>query len=140
MSQGRQSGYDVRTRAITAVDRGMPMLEVAEAFDIDRTTLFRWVKRYHADGLTGLQRRPGSGRPRLLEDVNENSFRRLVLRPASFYGYETDLWTVGRLQRVIREQHGILISKNTVWRRLRDAGLTYQKPERQYFELDEEVR
>ena len=32
------------------------------------------------------------------------------------------------------------MSKNTIWRRLREAGLTYQKPEREYFEADEEAR
>ena len=32
------------------------------------------------------------------------------------------------------------LSKNTVWRRLRDAGLTYQKPEREYYEIDEASR
>ena len=32
------------------------------------------------------------------------------------------------------------MSKNTIWRRLRDAGLTYQKPERQYFETDPKAR
>ena len=30
--------------------------------------------------------------------------------------------------------------QNTIWRRLREAGLTYQKPERQYFETDDEAR
>ena len=32
------------------------------------------------------------------------------------------------------------VSKNTIWRRLRDAGLTYQKPEREYYEIDEATR
>ncbi len=60
--------------------------------------------------------------------------------PASDFGYETDLWTVGRLRQVIEEVCEVKLSKDTVWRRLRDAGLTYQKPERQYFEVDEEAR
>ena len=34
----------------------------------------------------------------------------------------------------------IRLSKNTIWRRLRDAGLTYQKPEREYYEIDEATR
>jgi transposase len=38
------------------------------------------------------------------------------------------------------ERFGVAISKDTVWRRLRDAGLTYQKPERQYWEADEKAR
>jgi transposase len=50
------------------------------------------------------------------------------------------LWTVGRLHRVIREQYHVTVSQDTVWRRVREAGLTYQKPEREYYEIDEEAR
>ena len=85
-------------------------------------------------------RRLGSGRPRKLEDLSEKGLERLVLKPASDFGYETALWTVARLQAVIHHQYRLKVSKDTVWRRLREAGLTYQKPERQYYELDEEDR
>jgi transposase len=44
------------------------------------------------------------------------------------------------VQAIIEEQYGVGASSNTVWRRLREAGLTYQKPERQYYELDEQAR
>ena len=116
------------------------MGEVAEAYRIDRTTLFRWLNRYRLRGIDGLQRQPGSGRPRLLEELDESGLRRMVLRPASFYGFETDLWTVKRLRLVIQEKYRLVVSPDTIWRRLRDAGLTYQKPERRYFEIDEEAR
>jgi transposase len=62
------------------------------------------------------------------------------MTPASRYGYETDFWTVRRLRQVIIEAHGIRASLDTIWRRLRDAGLTYQKPEREYYEIDEHLR
>jgi transposase len=64
----------------------------------------------------------------------------IVLQPATSFGYETDLWTVKRVHQVVREELRVTVSKNTIWRRLREADLTYQKPERQYFEIDEEVR
>lgn len=140
MSQGRYTTFDVRVRAVDAVGNGLPLGEVAEAYGIDRTTLFRWLTRYRLRGIDGLHRQLGSGRPRLLEELDESGLRRLVLRPASFYGFETDLWTVKRLRLVIQEKHRIEVSPDTVWRRLRDAGLTYQKPERRYFEIDEEAR
>jgi transposase len=114
--------------------------KVADAFDVDRTTLFRWLRRYQADGRKGLQRQTGSGRPRLLDELEEDDLRRIIMFPASDFGYETDLWTVGRLRQAIAEIYDITLSKNTVWRRLRDAGLTYQKPERRYFEVDERAR
>lgn len=118
----------------------MPVSRVAAAYRTDRSTVFRWVQRYVEAGETGLLRKPGSGRPRKLENVDEGDWKRLVLKPASVYGYETDLWTVGRFQTVVEEVYGIEVSKDTIWRRLRDAGLTYQKPERAYYEIDEEAR
>jgi len=140
MSQGGYSSFDLRVRAVDAVLHGMPVGDVADAYRVDRTTLFRWVTRYRIGGTNGLQRHPGSGRPRLLEELDEAALRRIVLEPASVFGFETDLWTVGRLRRVIQEEYRLVVSSDTVWRRLRDAGLTYQKPERQYFEIDEAAR
>jgi transposase len=75
-----------------------------------------------------------------LEDWSEDDWRAIVLQPASAYGYETDLWTVGRLHGVIHGVYRVAVSRDTIWRRLREAGLTYQKPEREYYEIDEEAR
>lgn len=135
-SQGRYSTLEIRTRAIEAVGRGLAVGEIANAYGIDRTTLFRWLTRFGEHGQVGLQRKEGSGRPRLLDILDKNALWQIVLKPATSFGYETDLWTVGRLHRVIEEKYQTKISQDTIWRRLRDAGLTYQKPERQYFEMD----
>jgi transposase len=140
MCQGRYSTFDVRIRAVEAVQRGLSVSQVADAFNVDRTTLFRWVKKYDLNGEEGLQRKPVSGRPRLLDELEEDDLRKIIMFPASDFGYETDLWTVGRLRAVLEDLCEVRLSKNTVWRRLRDAGLTYQKPERQYFEVDEKAR
>jgi transposase len=56
------------------------------------------------------------------------------------YGFETDLWTVGRVRRVIVDEFRVTVSKSTIRRRLREAGLSYQKPEREYYEIDEAAR
>lgn len=138
--RGAYSTYEVRCRAVAAVSRGLPVGEVAEAYCVDRTTLFRWVTRHNADGLDGLQRKSGSGRPRLLSALDETALLDIVLQPATDFGFETDLWTIGRLHRVVQEEYDTTISQDTIWRRVRDAGLTYQKPERQYFQLDEKAR
>lgn len=141
MSHGRPySTEEVRLRAVEAVERGVGVTQVADAFGVDRRTLHRWLARFDGEGPSGLARKPGSGRPRKLTGFDENDFRRLVLQPASTFGYETDLWTVARLQAILAQCLGIVSSRDTVWRRLREAGLTYQKPERHYWEADEEAR
>ncbi len=140
MSEGTHLSAEVRWRAVRAVQDGMSRKAVAAAYGVERTTLYRWTQNYAVDGEAGLDRKAGSGRPRKLEELSENELRALVLQGAQHFGYETDLWTVGRLRRVISEEFSIVLSKNTVWRRLRDAGLTYQQPEREYYEIDEESR
>jgi transposase len=141
MSQGGYSTYDVRVRAVEAVvQRGLAVGEVAEAYNTDRTTLFRWIQRYRQQGENGLHRQAGSGRPRKLKEFKGKQLWDLVLQPATHFGYETDLWTIGRVHQVVQEKLRVVISKDTIWRRLRKAGLTYQKPERQYFETDDKAR
>jgi transposase len=140
MSNGLQMTAEIRERAVLAVNSGMSRATVSSAFGVDRVTLYRWLRKYESNGCVGLERRAGSGRPRKLEELDEGTLRSLVLKGPLHFGYETDLWTVSRLRRVITEEFSIVLSKNTVWRRLRDAGLTYQKPEREYYEIDEEAR
>jgi transposase len=134
------STVEVRRRAVEAVRRGVPLAQVAEAQGVDRVTVYRWVRRWKALGEAGLQRQQGSGRPRRFAGLDECTLRRIILAPASSYGFETDLWTVRRVQKVLAEQFSMSLSEDTVWRRLRDAGLTYQKPERVYCERDDAAR
>ena len=131
----------MRVGAVQAVlSSGLAIGDVAKAYSTDRTTLFRWIKRYERQGETGLHRQAGSGRPRKLKEVDSQRFWNLVLQPATKFGYETDLWTVARVHQVVQDKLQVVVSKDTIWRRLREAGLTYQKPERQYFETDDKAR
>ncbi len=140
MCHGRYSTLDMRFRAVLAVERGQPIGQVADAYGVNRTTLFRWLRRFTSQGSRGLERRAGSGRPRLLSALDMEAVNDIVLEPASVFGFESDLWTVSRLRQIIHEHYGVTISPDTVWRRLREAGFTYQKPERRYFEVNEEAR
>ena len=140
MSEGTHFAAEVRERAALAVVGGMMITDVSAAYGVDRKTVSRWVAKFRNDGSEALSRKAGSGRPRKLEELTEDEIRGIVLQGAIAFGFETDLWTVSRLRRVIRDEFRIQLSKNTIWRRLRVAGLTYQKPEREYYEIDEETR
>jgi len=141
MSGAIHSTYDVRLRAVRAVlEERLPVTVVAQAYGTDRTTVHRWISRFQGDGELGLLRKQGNGRPRKLENLDRETLKGIVLSPASDHGYETDFWTTRRLIQVIQSTFNVLLSKQTVMRRLHEAGLTYQKPEREYFELSEEER
>lgn len=141
MSDATYSTYDIRVRAIRAVrDEQLSVTVVAQVFGTDRSTVHRWLSRYDRQGDAGLVRRPVGGRPRKVARLDRIALRKIVLAPASDYGYETDFWTTRRLIQVIGTEFRVALSKQTVLRRLHEAGLTYQKPEREYFELSEEER
>ncbi len=119
---------------------GLPVTDVARAYGTNRSTIHRWMKRFESNGETGLLRKAVAGRPRKLSQIDSAKLRRIVLSSAMEFGYETDFWTIRRLIQFIYDELHISLSKQTVMRRLHEAGLTYQKPEREYFELSEEER
>ena len=116
MDERTNSTFEVRLRAVNAVLRGRSMSDVADAFGTNRSTVGRWVSRFQEEGNDGLERRLTSGRPRKLEELTEDELRTIVLQPASSFGYESDLWTVGRLQSVINQRFEVDVSKDTIWR------------------------
>lgn len=140
MGDGTHVTAQLRGRAVDAVMDGMPQTAVAAAYGVDRKTVARWVGKFREGGSDALCRKDGSGRPRCLEDLTEEELSTIILAGAIAYGFETDLWTVGRVRRVIMDEFRIAVSKSTIRRRLHEAGLTYQKPERQYYEIDEAAR
>lgn len=141
MDTAKYSTYDVRIRAVKAILSGQQKTNVAKAYQVDYTTLYRWCKRYDANkDLSDLQRLSGSGRPNILDDENRKSLMDIVMKPAADFGYETDFWTCRRLIQVTEQELSVNISQPTMWRALRDIGLTYQKPQRQYFEINDGER
>lgn len=141
MSDAKYSTYELRVRAVQAVQGGMAVVQVARAYQVSRATVHRWLARVEdAGGTDGLRRAPGSGRPPKLAQLTCDHWRDIVLEPASEFGFETDFWTARRVRQVVRREYGVEVSTRTILRRLQRAGLTYQKPERDYFEADPEVR
>lgn len=132
------STTQTRIKAVAALNRGMSISEVSTAFQAHRTTVYRWKKRSLAPN--GLLRKNGSGRPSVLCKVDAYRLKSFVLRPAKRFGFENDLWTCLRLRKLIQSKFQTRVSKWTVWRKLRQMNLTYQKPERKYLEMSEKDR
>lgn len=56
---------------------------------------------------------------------------------ATAHGFGTDLWTLKRVNALIRKKFGATFSDVHVWRLLGKLGFSSQKPERQAKERDE---
>jgi len=141
MEPGKYSTYDVRIRAVKSILDGQRKIDVAKAYQVDYTTLYRWCKRYEDNkNYSDLQRQPCCGRPNILSTKYRRRLMDIVMQPASHFGYETDFWTCRRLIQITEQELKITVSQPTMWRILRGLDLTYQKPRRQYFEINVQER
>ena len=141
MLGGRNSTLEIRVNAIEAYLKNCTVYEISKTYNINRSTVYRWIEKYNqGKSFDNLKRRSVSGRPSKLQESDLNFILDFILQPASNFGFETDFWTCRRVGQILKEKLQIVLSRQTVWRKLRALGLTYQKPERRFKEADEEKR
>ena len=61
---GKKSRYRLRCQAIYLMhSQSKSLNDIVSLFEVDRDTASRWLNRYEAEGLSGLEDRPKPGRP-----------------------------------------------------------------------------
>lgn len=120
-----------RLRAGALFERGVHQAEVARRFNVSRTAVHYWYIIWEKEGEEGLRNgRPGP-KPRFTAEKIA-IVRAALLKGARRGGYDTELWTLGRVTNVIRRKTRIRISQTHTWRLLHAMGWSSQKPETRY--------
>ncbi len=128
-----------RRRAIALIERGLALKEVARRVRASFSSVFRWQQTVAQEGPAALKAKPVPGRPRKLRADECCGLLVILLEGALAYGFPNDLWTLKRIQTVIRKEFGVVYHPNHVWRLLRRAGWSCQVPERQAIQRDPEA-
>jgi transposase len=126
-----------REHAIQRLKRGKSPATVARAVSASRSSILRWQSAYREQGAKGLQARPIPGRPAHLSAKQRAKLEHLLLNGPLAAGYQTDLWTLQRVARLIRQHFGVRYHPGHVWKVLRRLGWSCQKPERRPTQRDE---
>jgi transposase len=103
---------------------------VAEFLAVDARSVRRWRERYRHGGLASLAARPVPGRPGKLSHTQEKIIRRWLADNPQDFGFATELWSCGRLARLIAQEFGVGLHPHYLSSWLRERGFTPQKPER----------
>ena len=74
MQGAKYSTYDIRIRAVRAKLNGMSMNDVADAYQVNRSTVYRWMIRYRDKKEQGLLRCNIQGRPAILGTIKDGAF------------------------------------------------------------------
>jgi transposase len=131
----------LRTRAqmiLLAAEQGLKVAQIARIVRESEATVLRWLKRYQAEGLEGLQDAPRSGRPSPMTEAYKADLLAAVRRRPRSLGLPFSLWTLLRLVDYLAERTGIRVSDETIRRALKHAGMVLSRPQHQISSPDPE--
>lgn len=125
----------LRRRALRLLDKGWSQVAVARELGVARSTVCTWNKR----AAEVAQAAPIAGRPARLDEAAQRRLAKTLKAGATSAGFATDLWTLGRVAAVIREQTGEQYTESGVWRLLKRLGFSCQRPTGRARERDEQA-
>jgi transposase len=122
----------LRTRApmvFLAAEQRLKVPQIAAIVRESEATVLRWLKRYLAEGLNGLQDAPRPGRPTQVTAAYRSLLLAAVRRRPRSLELPFSLWTLQRLVDYLAERTGIRVSDETVRRALKQAGIVLSRPQ-----------
>src|SRR4029077_18565871 len=100
-----------RRRGIELLKAGATVTEVARQLGCSHSSVILWREAVRRRGLKALTAKPAPGRPPKLTAAQQRQLPRLLLRGATTWAYETDLWTTGRDGAVIHPSFGVGVAR-----------------------------
>ena len=118
---------------------GWRQCDIALALSASKGAVSQWLATARAHGPDALWSRAASGRPAKLSAEQRRLLPDFLWHGAEAYGFRGDVWTCGRVARVIAEEFGVAYSKSQVSRLLKGLGWTPQVPITRALQRDEEA-
>jgi transposase len=119
--------------------RGWYQCDIAEALDVSKDTVSRWLARARDGGPAALLARPSPGRPPKLSSAQKRLIPEFLWHGAEAYDFRGDVWTCARIARVIEEEFGVRYHKGHVSRLLKELRWTPQVPITRAIQRDEDA-
>ena len=101
--------YFIRKMAVNAIRvLGQSPEKIAEAYNFDRSCIYRWLKQYDEVGFEALESKMPPGAEPLITSEIDEWLKQMVLTctPVDF-GYETNLWTCTVLAELLAQKFGV---------------------------------
>ena len=122
----------LRTRAqivLLAGEQRLTAPAIARIVREDEETVRRWLKRWLAEGIAGLQDRPMPGGPAKITAAYRERLLAVVRQRPRSLGQPYSLWTLQRLADYLAEVTGLRLSYETVRVALKAGGIVLSRPQ-----------
>ena len=113
--------------------------DIARRLGVSRMAVSKWARQFHQrqGDLTSLHARPIPGRPARLNAEQWQRVLAVLQQGALHAGFDTDRWTLLRIQAVILVAFGVCYHAHYLARRLKALGWSPQQPALYARERDE---
>jgi len=112
--------------------------EIARQLGVSAAAVCVWAKKLKRYGKESLRPSQASGRPSKLTPKQKSKLLKRMSAGAVAAGFESERWTLRRVQAMIEKEFGVRYHANYISRLLHDLGWSVQKPETRAIERDEE--
>ena len=127
-------------RAAEMFEQGRSQAEVVAELGVSRQAASQWYRQWREGGRAALAGAGRAGRLPRLSDEQVAEVEQVLLAGPQANGFETELWTLGRVAEVIERLTGVRYSQTRTWELLRHRlGWTRQRPARRAIERDDEA-
>ncbi len=128
-----------RRLAVQLVQQGTSRSEVARQVSATYRSVLRWCNALRDRGPLGLSPKPVPGRRCRLSPGQKQDLVARLLKGARAEGFETDLWTLPRIRKLIRRRYGVRYHPGHMGNLMKRLGFSHQKPQGRPVERDEEA-
>jgi transposase len=119
-----------RAKIIRLASQGKSMPQIAEQLHVGYNMVYKWFKRFTAQGLDGLQDAPRKGAPaRYQPEETAQIIAAAKSRPSQVGEPSFESWTFRRLTAHVQEHLGISMKRTRIFELLRAEGLQWRKQE-----------
>jgi transposase len=126
-----------RQRAGEHFNRGKSEAWVARHFKVSAVAAWKWHRAWKKDKKDGLKSKGRCGAKKKLTKEKLRTIDRLLQKGAEHNGFPSPLWTLNRVAELIRKEAHVVYHPGHIWKILRSAGWTSQKPVRRARERNE---
>jgi transposase len=118
-----------RAKIIRLASQGKSVPEIAQQMQVGYNMVYKWFKRFTAQGLDGLQDAPRPGAPARYQPEEAAQIIAAAKSRPSQVGESFECWTFRRLTTHVQEHLGITMKRTRIFELLRTEGLRWRKQE-----------
>jgi transposase len=127
-----------RMKAAQYFEEGLPQADIARKLKVTPAAVCQWHTVWEEEGKEGLKSKGCPGMKSWLTASDIQKVKKALVKGPQSFGYETDLWTLERIEALIEKLTKVSYHPSHVWKILRAMNFTAQKPERRVRERNEE--